>query len=560
MASSIGSAGPGSGDRKFLWPLPATAYWIAIPLVALAYAGVAAISLALAIPPGYASAVWPPAGIALAAWLAFGSRIWPGILIGAAIANLGVSGTSTAVALAIGAGNAAEAALAGLLVQQFVRVRHRFEAPAAVWKFAGIALAAPLVAATNGVVVLAIAGQVPWDAFSTHWITWWLGDATGIIIVTPLLLCWSETASGRTAGERRIEYQLFAALLALLCVTLVGTARFPGETVQKLAYLMIPLVTWAAARLNQRAVTAASFAVSVVAILDMLDGASSMFSSLPLNDSLLLLQLFVSAVALAGLTLSALSGEVVRVNAELEAAREELERLLRERTEQLDRTLAQQILLARRMVKIRDEERARLAADLHDCVAQDVSSLGISLDLMRVARGEQSSDWLDRRLDEAMAIVRRAGKALREVIGGLHEPGLDGNPLANVLRRYASEFEARTGILVNVVALPARETLPLASKVALLRICLESLANIEKHADAESVRVELHRDPGATRLIVEDDGRGFDVAAAEARYPTAGSGLQIMRERAIALRARFRLRSAPGAGTRVECTIPAARA
>src|SRR5512140_685546 len=183
MASSIGSVGSGSGHRRFLWSLPAAGYWIAIPLVALAYAGVAAMSLALAIPPGYASAVWPPAGIALAAWLAFGSRIWPGILIGAAIANLGVSGTSTAVALAIGAGNAAEAALAGLLIQHFVRVRHRFEAPAAVWRFAAIAFAAPLVAATSGVIVLAFAGQVSWDAFSTHWITWWLGDATGIIIV-----------------------------------------------------------------------------------------------------------------------------------------------------------------------------------------------------------------------------------------------------------------------------------------------------------------------------------------------------------------------------------------
>jgi integral membrane sensor domain MASE1 len=314
-------------------------------LVALCYAGAAAISLMLAIPPGYASAVWPPAGIALAAWLAFGPRIWPGILIGAALANLGVIGTSPSVALAIGAGNAAEAAVAGFLLHRFVRIRYRFESPSAVWGFAAIAFGASLVAATNGIVTLAVAGQIPWAEFARHWITWWLGDATGIIIVTPLLLCWSEGEAGRSAGKRRFEWQLFAALL-VLCGTLIWADRFPADTVQKLAYLMIPLVTWAAARLDQRAVTAASFAISVVAILDMLDGAASMFMLVPLNESLMLLQLFVSAVALTGLTLSALSGEVVRVNARLAAARTELEQLLRERTEQLDRTLAHQILNA----------------------------------------------------------------------------------------------------------------------------------------------------------------------------------------------------------------------
>jgi signal transduction histidine kinase len=554
MASTFGSVPLASSDPR-LWPLASPAYWLAVPLVAIAYAGVAAISLALAIPPGYASAVWPPAGIALAAWLAFGSRIWPAILIGAALANLGVSGTSAAVALAIGAGNAAAAALAGLLVARFVGIRHRFEAPTAVWRFAAIAFGAPMVAATNGVLTLALAGQVPWGDFGTHWTTWWLGDATGIIIMTPLLLSWSEARNGNTPVERRIEAQLFAALVALLCLTVAWTTRFPADVVQKLIYLLIPLVTWAAARLNQRAVTAASFAVSVVATFDLLDGASGMFTRLPLNEALLLQQLVVSAVALAGLTLSALAGEVVRVNAQLEAARTELERLLRERTEQLDRTIAHQILLARRMVKIRDEERKRLAADLHDGVAQDVTSLGVGLDVMLAERRAKGPGWFDERLQEAMAIARRAGKALRQAISGLHEPGLDGNPLATVLRRYAAEFEARTGILVNVVAVPAREILPLSAKVALLRICLEALANVEKHADAHSVRIILHRDARNIRLVVEDNGRGFDPAAVRGGSRDAGAGLMIMRERAIALRARFDVISRPGAGTRVECEI-----
>jgi len=553
MNSTFGPAALSSSESR-LWPLAPPVIWAAIPLVAIAYAGVAAISLALAIPPGYASAIWPPAGIALAAWLAFGGAIWPGILLGAVIANLGVIGTPVPVAFAIGVGNTAEAIVAGLLIRRFVGIRHRFEQPAAVWRFALIAFGASLIAATNGVTTLALSGQISWAEYGRHWLTWWLGDATGIIIVAPLLLCWSDTGNGRTAEDRRVEFQLFAALL-MLCGVLVYAVTYAKESVQTLAYLMIPMVTWAAARLDQRAVTAASFSISAIAVLDMLDGAATMFAPLAINESLLLLQLFVSAVALTGLTLSALAGEVARMNARLGEAHAELQRREHERSDQLDRTLAYQLLLAKRMVKIRDEERNRLSADLHDGVAQDLTSVAVSLDLIRIERRSKSAQWLDERLDEVLNITRRAGKSLREVIGGLRKPALEGIALTTALNQYAREFEARTGILVNIDSQPSRDTLPPKVKEALLRICLEALANVAKHANAKSVRVTLQAGARKARLTVEDDGRGFDPEQARRIDSQSGSGLLIMRERATALGGDFQLHSKPGAGTRVECAF-----
>jgi len=334
-----------------------------------------------------------------------------------------------------------------------------------------------------------------------------------------------------------------------------GAVKYATDSVQTLAYLMIPMVTWAAARLDQRAVTAASFAISAVAVMDMLDGAATMFSPLALNESLLLLQLFVSAVALTGLTLSALAGEVVRINARLQDSHADLERRVKERTAELERTLAHQLLLAKRMVKIRDEERKRLAADLHDGVAQDVTSLGVSLDLVRIERRGRSPKWLDERVEEALAIAKRAGKALREVIGGLRLPGLEGVPLVTTLHRHAAEFEARTGILVSIDSVPARDTLPPKVKEALLRVCLEALANVAKHADAKTVRVTLSTDSRSVRLTVEDDGCGFDPGAADRHDPQSGSGLLIMRERAIALGGQFRVKSSPAMGTRIELQL-----
>lgn len=533
-----------------LWPIGAAAYLVAIPLVALAYAGVASISLALAIPPGYASAVWPPAGIALAAWLAFGPRIWPGILLGATLANLGVAGTPPAVALAIGIGNTAEAAVAGLLLYRHGALRHQFDSPAMVWLFAAVAFGAALIAATGGVSTLALAGQVPWEEFGRHWLTWWLGDATGLVIVAPLLLAWSEPA-GRGPADQRLERRLFTVLLLMVGAIFLAL-HLPAETVQRLAYLMIPLVTWAAARLDQKAVTAASFAISAVAILDMLDGTATLFARVPSNESLILLQLFVSAVALSGLTLSAFAAESARANRLLVEARADLERRVAERTAELRRALTEQRQLARRIAQVRDEERARLSADLHDGAAQELSALGVALEAIRTGHALRDAGWLEARVGEAHRSAQRAGTALRALIAGLRLPGLEGAWLGESLRRLAAEFEARTGILVSVYSTPGREMLPLRVKEVLLRIFQEALANAARHADAHSIRVTLESTPSGTRFAVEDDGRGFDPAVPAAG---AGSGLQIMRERAMAVGAELHVRSTPGAGTRIELIL-----
>lgn len=533
-----------------LWPIGAAAYLVAIPLVALAYAGAASISLALAIPPGYASSVWPPAGIALAAWLAFGPRIWPGILLGATLANLGVAGTPPAVALAIGLGNTAEAVVAGFLLYHYGALRHRFESPGTVWLFAAVAFGAALVAATSGVATLALAGQVPWDEFGRHWLTWWLGDASGLIIVAPLLLAWSEPG-GRSHSEQRIERRLFTVLLLMVGAIFLAL-HLPAETVQRLAYLMIPLVTWAAARLDQKAVTAASFAISAVAILDMLDGSATLFTRVPSNESLVLLQLVVSAVALSGLTLSAFAAESARANRLLAEARADLERRVVERTAELRRALTEQRQLAQRIAQVRDEERARLSADLHDGAAQELSALGVTLEAIRAGHAQRDAGWLEARVGEAHRSAQRAGTALRALIAGLRLPGLEGAWLGESLRRLAAEFEERTGILVSVQSTPGRELLPLRVKEVLLRIFQEALANAARHADAHSIRVTLESASGCTRFAVEDDGQGFDPAAPVAG---AGSGLQIMRERAAAVGAELRVRSAPGTGTRIEFVL-----
>jgi len=527
-----------AGTPVLRWSYSAT-----VLLVAAAYLLAAWIGLLLAIPPGYASPVWPPAGIALAALLALGRAALPGIFIGAATANIGVMGTAPVVALAIGAGNAAEALVAGLLIHRFIGSRDWFETSGSVARFVAIGFAASMVAASNGVLTLALAGQVPWTEFGTHWTTWWLGDATGIVIVAPLLLCWREPAGERARSRHQAEYALFAALL-LLCAAMIHLGnRAVQDAVQTVAYLMIPLVTWAATRLDRRAVTVASFAISAIAVVDVLDGRAAPFVSLALNESLLLMQLFVSMVATTGLTLSAFSGEIARANLRAAAGEQQA-------------CAARLTALARRMVQVRDDERRHLAAELHDGLAQHLTGLNVSLDVVRIRVAASREAWLLERIDEAASLTKRASQCIRDVMVGLRPPDANSAPLSSILRRHAAAFETRTGILVSVSAPLAPLRVASGVKDTLSRICLEALNNVSKHADADNVRVTLQTTAACVELKVEDDGVGFDAAYAVPAEDRSRLGLRIMEERALSIGGSFRVVSKPGAGAVIEVLVP----
>jgi len=157
-------------------------------IFAAVYTAVAFTSLRLFVTlNASASPVWPPTGLAIAALLIWGPRLWPGVYIGAFAANSLTSGPITSVAIA--AGNTLEALLAFLVVARFAHGVHAFDRASSLGVFvlAG-GLAAPLVSATVGVTSLAVAGLAQWSLYGAVWTTWWLGDASGAMIVAPLII------------------------------------------------------------------------------------------------------------------------------------------------------------------------------------------------------------------------------------------------------------------------------------------------------------------------------------------------------------------------------------
>ena len=268
-----------------------------------------------------ASPVWPPTGIALAALLLLGFRTWPGIFLGAFVANLTTEGTVW-TSFGIGTGNALEALLGAFLVTKYANGRHVFDSPQDIFKFTALAaLVSTTVSPTIGVTSLALGGFAPWTNYGAIWGTWWLGDAMGALIVTPLILLWAGHPTPRWDRRQLLERALF--LLALVGVSwIVFGGRFP------LTYLTVPFLIWSAFRFNPRETAVIIGIFSVIALCATLQGFGP-FVRMTRNESLLVLQAFMGTMVLVALPLASIVAEREAANVE-RTRREDAQRFLAE--------------------------------------------------------------------------------------------------------------------------------------------------------------------------------------------------------------------------------------
>jgi NO-binding membrane sensor protein with MHYT domain len=210
--------------------------------------------------------------------------------------------------------------------------------------------------------------------------------------------------------------------------------------------------------------------------------------------------------------------------------------------------------LSSRLVELQDAERRRLATELHDIVGQNLSALIAELALIRSRLPAGAESELHKGLGDATLLAKQSAQAVREVMAQLRPPGLDELGLPAALRWHARAFESRTGITAKVDADEALPKPSAAVEDAVLRIYLEALTNVSKHAAAHVVLIKLERDNERIRLSIADDGFGFR-AQAPMHGETAGWGVAIMQARAAAVGGELYIRSTPGAGTRVEFAI-----
>jgi len=464
---------------------------LGILLLALLYRGAAEIGYALQLSGPVAAIVWLPVGVGVAFLYLCGLRYWPGVLLGDLLAN-DYNALPLGSALGQTAGNLLEVIGIVLLLRAFVPDGD----PLGTLRGLGLMVVAIIVgttvSATVGSLSLWLGDVIAGGDIPRVWRTWWLGDASGALIVLPLALAWGRPSPGWWHRHGAETALLLLAIGALSAMALTST--------EPLTYLVFPALIWAALRFGPPGATL-SVTVAAGAAIAFTANELGPFFRQPIDDKALSTQLYVAVAALTTLFVGALVGERERSVTELAEAKQ------REGA----RAAA---------------ERQRIARDLHDSVSQALFSTVLHTktaerDLER--EGVDPRGPIARSLKAIAELTAGAQREMRILLSELYGTSGDEGLVAG-LARHAATLGNPEGLTVAVQGPKRRRPLSAAVEGQLFAIGREALANVVKHAAATSASVRVERIAGLVAVEVADDGAG-------GADPGGGSGLRGLADR-----------------------------
>ncbi|MGW1655592.1 MASE1 domain-containing protein [Streptomyces atratus] len=278
--------------------------------VAVCYFATARLGLLQQLVRGQVTPLWPPTGIAVAALLVFGTRIWPGIALGALVVNIFI-GPSVVPVLFIAAGNTLAPICSYLMLRRagFHNDLDRLRDALAL-VFLG-ALGGMLISATVGTCILDLSGALPAGGFWPTWSVWWTGDAMGVMVVTPFLLVVRRVRWPHGVGLPR-----WAEATALVACTVTVTILATDTPNASLLFLVFPFLIWAAFRFERAGAACCALGVSVFTILAA-GRMTGPFAHHGLLTNMITLQAFNGATSLTALLLAAVITERNRTYQEI---------------------------------------------------------------------------------------------------------------------------------------------------------------------------------------------------------------------------------------------------
>lgn len=250
------------------------------------------------------SLVWPATGLGIASLLLLGRRVWPAIALGAFLVNVTTTGFIVS-SLGIAAGNTLEALAGAWMAQRWANGWRAFERAQDILRFAFLSgFLATVASATVGVTSLCLAGLAQWMDFLPLWSNWWLGDAVGAVIVTPLIVLFVTQPKPRWTTNQWMEAGLFFSGIIVVCAILFGGLVFRIAGNYPLTFVCIPFLFWTAFRFGPREASLTTFIIAALAITGIVHDQGR-FAVLPENESLVLTQAFLGVVALTTLGVAA---------------------------------------------------------------------------------------------------------------------------------------------------------------------------------------------------------------------------------------------------------------
>ena len=484
-------------------------YVVGVLALAAGYYAAARVGYQFEFAGPVAAIVWFPCGVGMAALYIGGLRFWPGILIGDLIAN-DYSALPLGAALGQTTGNVLEALVAAIVLRRLVRDRSPLGTIPNLARMVVALLAATMTSATIGTGSLRLGGVVDPGDVATVWRTWLLGDFCGALVAVPLALAFLDRNRPRARGRFGAE--------AVACIVVTAlVSELASRTTQPMLYLVFPCLAWATLRFGHRGATL-GVVISTGFIVWNTTRYAGPFAYNDVTTSVLSTQLFVVVQALSALCLAALVAEREDMTEQLTASR-------------------------RRLFTAADTERRRIDRNLHDGVQARLTALAVQLRLA-VARTRAEPEAAPVLLERAEEALQLAIDDLREVAHGIQPSALRTGGLHAALETIVET----SSIPVTLVGVPTGRLDPTVEATA-YNVVAEAVANAQRHADANAVRVRISSVRGYLSVEVTDDGHGG------AAY-RVGSGLEGLRDRVEALGGEFHLDSRPGQGTRILAGIP----
>lgn len=517
---------------------------------------------------GFATLVWPPTGIALSALLLFGYRLWPGVFLGALVANV-LAGAPIVVGLGIGVGNTLEAVLGAYALRRIPGFRNSLDRLRDVLGLIVVTAAlTTMVSATIGVSSLYLGGIVSPENVAETWRAWWLGDLISNLLVAPVILAWLARPRALLETRRLLEAAgLGASVVALSLLIFGGPAATVTNTFGQ-SYMLFPLLIWAAVRFGERGAVTAAFVISLIAVWGTAKGYGP-FVRPALHQSLFALQTFMGVTAATFLVLGASISERRRAVHDLRGAITEQARLLAERDIAYQTAAQANRAKSEFLAVISHELRTPLNAISGYAELMSLETEGPLTQKRRdyLSRIQRNQQHLLSLIDDVLSFAKiEAGRLafamqavpVREALEALEsliEPELRKKELTFVCRACDDSLSAR------------------ADPDKLRQILLNLVGNAVKFtAPGGRISVGAEREGDAIRMWVSDTGIGmpadqlaqvfepfFQVEGGPTRrYSGVGLGLSIARDLARAMGGDVRLESRAGEGTTVSLVLQSA--
>jgi signal transduction histidine kinase len=477
--------------------------------------------------------VWPAYGIAVACLLAYGTQVWPAITASAFLVAL--SSVSPLAALGQATGATLGATAGTVLLRRFSKFDPFLSRLTDALSLIVIgAFGSALLSSSIGTFSLYAAGIQPYSSLRSAWVIYWLGDATGVLLITPFVFT-LPTLLRRRKRARTAELATWLTLLTGACFVVFGDLPLIPIRLDALAFAVLPFVMWGAIGFGIGGATLAVFLIATIATILTALGSGPFAVSTPFVNAVMLDVLF-AVLSVSGLTLAAVIAERERAETH------------RDQHKRVGDILSN---VNRKLIEAQEKERARIARELHDDIGQRLALLTVRLTGLALSSPEAGSDRT-----QAVELQKYASTLAQDVQALSHELHSSRVAIlgaATSMRLFCREFANQQGVTINFDSEELPAELNSDVSLCLYRILQEALHNAAKHSGGHEYAVRLWTTKRHVHLEVRDDGIGFDVQKAR---ESSGLGLVSMEERVKLVAGELSVASAPRHGTTVHARVP----